>query len=182
MPSNARSAHGRRSSGDQEPKATVARTPLCGEADPLESRTALPASTRQRCEPEIALVTTWSRPSRRRCPDSRSTQAPLRSPRCRSSREESVDGYIDESVFADAARRRPRSVGGARRVAEALHGLGQEAGGLPVSVRVVATTGSVVVAGGNVDVQPAPRAGQSDVEEPPLLGDPLLAASVHIRS
>src|ERR1700682_244211 len=63
---------------------------------------------------------------------------------------------------------------------QALYLVGQEARRPAVPVRIIPAARAVVVANGDVYVQPASCACQRDVEQAPLLGDSLLAPRAHV--
>ena len=86
------------------------------------------------------------------------------------------------SASTDTSIRRPARLACARRrlsagrvIVNRPAPLGQKPRRLAVAVGVVAAARAVVVARRDVHVQPPPRPRERDVEQPPLLGDPLLA-------
>src|SRR5207302_3375239 len=98
----------------------------------------------------------------------------------RGSREQVVDRHLDAARAGSERERTLTKSAGVGALEEALDGFAEKARGLAVPVPVVARARTVVVARGDVHVQPPARARERDVEEPALLGDAVLVAGGHV--
>src|SRR5437588_9690211 len=87
--------------------------------------------------------------------------------------EQRVHRYLDSAARVARSAEVAALLGWATHSAKPLNLVGQESRRFPVAVGVIYARGTVVIADGNVHMEPAPRPGDGDVEQPPLLVDAL---------